>query len=178
MIVGLPRSRTAWWSVVTTTPVSVCVHEPLQQTSSFADLAAYWDKPQRFAGVSESGIAPQLGRILAEIGPRTLMVIRDRKDVEQSLEHYFAGVDFDRGASSKYLDDIGRELFKWSRHKLVKCVGFDALNDYATVCDCFDWLMPGNPFAVSADLMHMNVQVSREYALTQARKGHNGWYRP
>lgn len=177
MIAGMPRSRTAWWSVVTTTPVSTCTHEPLQHTSSFEDLAAYWDKPQRFAGVSESGIAPQLGRILAEIGPKTLLVIRDRDDIEKSLERYFAGVEFDHAVSRKYLQSIADEMWKWTRHRLVKVVDFAALNDYATVCDCFDWLMPGNPFAVNPDLMHMNVQVSRDYALGQAAKPNSQWYR-
>ncbi len=178
LITGLPRSRTAWWSVIASTPISICHHEPLKHTASFDQLAAFWNTPGfKFVGVSDSGIAPPLGRILAEIAPRTLMVVRDREDVEASLEKYFAGCDFDRSASSKYILESLAYLRKWSDHKLVKCVRFEDLADHDVVRDCFDWLMPGSTFAPRQDLMNMNVQVDRGYALAEAAKDHNHWYR-
>lgn len=178
LVTGLPRSRTAWWSIVASTPVSTCTHEPMKHTANFDQLAEFWKIPRfDFVGVSDSAVAPQLGRVLAEIGPRTLMVVRDRVDVEKSLDGYFAGCTFDRDAGARYLQETEDQLSKWAGHDLVKCVRFEALADYDVVADCFNWLMPGNPFAPREELMHMNVQVALAYALTESAKPHSHWYR-
>lgn len=179
MITGLPRSRTAWWSVVATTSLSYCHHEPLPHTRSFDDLKRYFETwPHRpFAGISDSGIAPVLGRILEEIQPRTLIVMRDVFAVRESLEAYFGAGVSDRGTLWAELCNSRIILRKFAGHDLVKVVPFEALNDINVVRQCMAWLVPGPEIPFPDQLMDFNIQVKREKAVLDRKLPHNGWHR-
>ena len=93
-VCGLPRSRTAWWSVVASTPYSVCLHEPAKDCKTFEELKERWLSLPVYRGISDSGLAFQMGRIMQEIEPRTLIVDRDPNDVLASFRRYW-GRPFD-----------------------------------------------------------------------------------
>lgn len=178
LITGLPRSRTAWWSIAATTPVSICHHEPLKHTKCFDDLAVYWQDPwAEYIGISDSGVAPQLGRILAEIQPRTLIVKRKPKDVMSAFIAYMGEAATDRLAVWAYIEKSAAELAKCEAHELVKTVDYDALSRSETVEACFEWLMPGQAHRFRHDLLHMNVQVNKAHTMLNIIKPHNHWYR-
>lgn len=177
LIVGLPRSRTAWWSVAATTAISICTHEPLKHCRDFDDLRKYWDRPSaQFVGVSDSGCAYQIGRILADIEPRTLLIERPLAEVEASLLRYFEDVAVDRSALHRQLHEIERHLCEVRRHHLVKTVRFDALCHPSVIQDCFDWLMPGSYEPFRRELMHLNIQVDLAYIKEEMGKPRSNWW--
>lgn len=179
LVTGLPRSRTAWWSVVTTTPQSICRHEPLKDSNSFEELAAVWSDPKvDYVGVSDSGVVPVLGRILEEIEPRTLIVERPAAEAMRSFENYMRGFAFNREAAALYFETSSRMLRNFHDHPLVKVVKFADMNDPDKVVQAYRWLMPKNIWPVRFELLHINVQVDVGHVIREAMKAHSHWYRP
>lgn len=175
LITGLPRSRTAWLSVVTTGPHSFCHHEPLTHTSSFEEYEEFWTKPNvPFVGISDSGIVPQLGRVLVQIEPQTLIVRRDIVQVKASLRKAFADYEMDHKIGDKYLDTCESELKKWLTHPLVRVVEFEELRDAMTVDKCIKWLMPQNDIPFNRALMDLNIQADVKKVMT-TRPMHQWW---
>jgi len=177
-ITGLPRSRTAWWSVAMTQGVSFCRHEPLKTAQSFDALKLAWLAPgYSYAGVADSGLVPQIGRILAEIEPQTLIIERDPLKVLKSFVAFMGPVDFDLSAAKRYINDSHAELLKWKHHPLVKWVNFEDLEDLATVEECIRWLTPAQPFLMNPSLLSMNVQVTLKQTLQDVNVPHSNWFR-
>jgi hypothetical protein len=176
LITSLPRSRTAWWSVAASTPVSRCVHEPLKNTESFDELVDCWDGDKEFAGISDSGLVPQLGRILAAVEPRTLLIRRDPKQVIASFMNYMSAHTVDLIALRNYVTASNAELDKWAKHPLVRSVNYDDLCDVEFVETCFEWLMPGQFDHFNFELMDMNIQVDKGFAATSILAPHSRWF--
>lgn len=171
LITGLPRSRTAWWSVVATTQTSDCVHEPLKFCKTFEEVKRCWNKPLEFVGVADSGFLFLLDRILAEVEPKTLIIERDVLSVERSFTKYLQGMPYDRQVVRTTLSEMQKHLDKNKHHELVKRVWFEDLNNEDVVEECFDWIMPGNPY-LNKNLLNMNIQVNlSEFIPT------NEWYK-
>lgn len=152
------------------------MHEPVAHCQSFDQLRREWEKPFEFVGVSDSGLMFQLGKILAEISPRTLIIKRPIDDVVRSFERYLDGVEFDPLAMRRMLSRIDHCADQFKTHPLVKTVSFDALRDWTVVEDCYRWLMPNNPHKPSRELQHTNIQVEIGHALAQMRKPHTQWH--
>lgn len=182
MVTGLPRSRTAWWSVAATTAHSTCLHEPLKNCADFAALKACWHGSAAFVGVSDSGVVSVLDRILEEVQPQTLIVRRAPDAVLKSLAAYLK-VETVPAELVTYLREMDLALDSFAEHPLVEVVDFAALNDIDVVEDCYRWLMPGNPAPFNRDLMHMNIQadlgqLQRDVAKPNAfqfLKDHDTW---
>ena len=175
MVTGLPRSRTAWWAVVASTPYSVCLHEPAKSCATFDELKDLWLSLPVYRGISDSGLAFQMGRIMHEIEPRTIIVERDPSAVLASFRRYW-GEPFDESRVETMLHDAAAILSDFHSHPLVKVVKFEALADYDTAQECFRWLMPGNPHPMREDLFHMRVNVDREYIARAVTKPHTFWH--
>lgn len=168
-ITGLPRSRTAWLSLACDmVHGAVCYHEPLRELSRWDDVGAIWGDPkaQGFVGVSDSGLGLHLGEILAQFGPRTLIVQRSMGEVIVSL--LAAGF----GVSAGVLSILQRRLDVHTEHPLVKVVAFRDLDQIDVVLDALEHLMPGAYVDRDrlARLMGMNVQASAHLALEAARR--------
>lgn len=179
LITGLPRSRTAWFSVATLTDRSICTHEPTAITQSFEELRQLWVKSpfsRVSIGMSDSALGLQLGRILDEIGPRTLIVERDIREVEQSLAALFSDVPMNWAGAVNYLDGLESELSKWKSHPLVKTVGFHDLDDVDVVTDALSWLVPDASWPDLRHVMSMNIQACRDHVLALAARPHSGWF--
>ncbi len=88
-ILGLPRSRTAWLSVLLTGRDSFCFHEG---TGAFPDFAAYAAalraRPEAYAGDSNPALAEHVDAILAEFPDARFAVIR--RDPAEALESFCA----------------------------------------------------------------------------------------
>lgn len=178
LIVGLPRSRTAWWSIATTTPQSVCRHEPLKDCNSFEELAALWTDPKiDYVGVSDSGLVPVLERVLEEIKPRTIIIERPAAEALRSFENYFSGHAYDHDKVRVYFETSARMLRSFHAHSLVKVVGYADLSNPDVVSGAYQWLMPKNEWPFRFDMMHLNVQVDPAYVAREAVKPHSHWYR-
>lgn len=178
-ITSLPRSRTAWFAVATTTPTAVCFHEPLSRLQSFTDLREFWaPKCGIDVGISDSGLAPQIGRILEELKPRTLIV---KRGVDASIQSFrdFASktsLHVDEGRCRRFSEIALAALSKVRHHPLVKVVDFHALDDYGTMLDAMNWLLPGREFPDLKALMAFNIQVKTSEIERTANLPHTNWH--
>lgn len=180
LVSGMPRCRTAWFSVVMSTVNSICYHEPVSRVESFEELELLWrPKYGERVGISDSAMMFQLPRILQEIKPRTLLVERRIPDVLSSLKRYFHGtnymLDYDEGR--KYLGKIQGIIDEHRSHPMVRTVKFEDLRDYETVKALIDWLAPGIEVLDLKSLMRMNIQVDVSYVMGLLRQPHTQWYR-
>src|SRR5215469_11489044 len=127
LVTGLPRSRTAWFAVVTGAP-----HELISREGY-----------RPFDKLSDSGAGLHLKRILAEQPCRTLIVERDREDVLQSIERYMQGRRLNYPAVEAYLDQLTTAL--WIDHPLIKRVRFDELDKLSVMRGALAWLGENPP---------------------------------
>ncbi|MDE2439727.1 MAG: hypothetical protein KGP14_01790 [Betaproteobacteria bacterium] len=167
LITSLPRSKTAWMSVVTSTTQTFCRHEPIQDITQLDDLRALWHSDQyRYVGVSDSAMGFFMDWIMAEIKPRTLIIDRDLAAVERSI--------LKRGiVLTNYCEVLLDELRRWRNHPLVMCVDFDQLGDIGVMERVWGHLMPSQYFdrAQFQQLAHMNIQADYSHSLDkQAEK--------
>lgn len=166
-ITGLPRSRTAWFSVAMRGPDCDCAHELTASARDFADLKRQWLARQ---GNADSACGFHVARILREIVPRTLVVERPIADVLASLERLFAQPMAHLAPMLERLQDALSIT-----HPLIKRVRFDDLNDRDAVIDAADWLVPGHG-ETAAELMAMNVQVTAAHLRALANLAHSHWH--
>lgn len=175
---GLPRSRTAWLSVVAMTPRSICAHECSKDFDSFDDLKAAWTAPRpypEFVGVSDSGLGLQIARVLEEIQPRTLIVERDMEEVRRSLAAYMRGVPYDTALGDAFLHKIQSSLDAVARHPLVLRLPYEKLRHPEAVQHAFAWLCPGLDTSHIPALMRLNVQVDRSALMDEIRDAGDHW---
>lgn len=139
-IAGLPRSRTAWLSVLCTTDRTVCYHEPTALMQSLDSLDQIYDsRYYSHVGVSDSGLGFFAEEILKRWAPRTLIVERNVREVEQSLAQLGLPV-------TNYCDLLLEHLRHVKAHPLVMWVPFEALSEERTVERIFWHLLPGVAF--------------------------------
>ena len=156
LIVGLPRSRTAWLSaVINLAPNAICYHEPFLETATWQDSLRVW-KSNRYehVGISDSGLGFHLREIIAEHAPQVLIVDRPAHEVETSVRSVgFADVP-------GFCDLLLARIAPFRCHPLVKVVPFHGLSSVNVVRAALWHLMPGVQFDLDkvALLQHLNVQ--------------------
>lgn len=161
-ITGLPRSRTAWLAVVATTGAAICHHEP--RSGDFASARDLWASGDG-VGISDAGLGLHLSRILAEIGPRVLIVDRDPDAVLASFERFAPDLVGEPAALRFRLAQLQAALA--IEHPLIRRVSFDALHDQQTVADAMSWL--GVAPLNLPQMMHLNVQSDLGHTLAKLR---------
>lgn len=177
LITGLPRSRTAWMALLTSTaPRTICHHEPSADTQSFEDLVALWREPGfDRVGMSDSTLGFQLERITKEIDPRILVIERPIAEVRGSMLKYLAGLDFSINRMDDYLAELSAALeFK---HDDIARIPYADLKDRETLLFALAWILPDVEWPNLDSIMGMNVQVDRAYAMARASTPHSHWYR-
>lgn len=177
LITGLPRSRTAWFAVTAGTGRGVlCRHEASADCQSFGELIAMWRNPAyQHVGISDHALGFQLERILRAAVPRTLVIDRPIGDVRASILAFMAGVEISVPAIDHFLECLSEALAL--PHPLVRHIAYRDLQDRDALIDAFSWILPGVEICDMDDLMRMNIQVDRAYALERARRPHSHWYR-
>lgn len=178
-ITGLPRSRTAWFSVATTTPTSVCFHEPIAGLSSYDELVDLWSP--KFGvdiGISDSCLALHTERILNDLSPRTLLIERPLEDVMRSYAAYASrtGITMIEQVSRQRAEDASSALGRIKDHPLVQVVKYGALDDYDVVLSSMRWLLPHREFPDLRSLMTFNIQVAAKHIQNLICMPHNGWH--
>lgn len=178
-ICGLPRSRTAWFAVATCTQTSLCYHEITKDVSSFTELADMWaPKYGVDVGVSDSALALQAGRVLAELKPKTLIVERPVDECLKSYQRYAeaAGWPTNPDATRELFESMVGALEAIKSDPLVLSVPYDELRTRAGVAKCLQWLLPGREFPDLQMLMGMNIQVMPVVVEAAIKRGHNMWH--
>lgn len=165
LITGLPRSKTAWMSVVASTiPGSLCRHEPMAHMKSWECCFDIWkNTAYEHRGVSDAHLGFHLGRIIAEANPQILIIRRDIAQVKESLTRI-------GGAQSNYCDLLAVALDKFSGHPAIASVGFDSLKSPAIVQQCLQHLMPGCVPDESRirELIDLNIQADLDLVWQRA----------
>jgi hypothetical protein len=171
-ITGLPRSRTAWFSVAAQHSKSICFHEPTVYMKNWRQLKSLWTDKGMSVGVSDSGLGMMLPRILDEVKPKTLIIRRPLTEVVRSIERYF-----DHYAPN---DLLMKRLISLNQaldveHPLVRSIEYKDLN-HDTIEQALVWLTGGaNPML--HQLMHLNIQADLSYTMEMAT-GLNEWWVP
>lgn len=177
-VCALPRSRTAWFAVATSTHRSICYHEPTAQTSCFEDIVSLWNADAGISvGISDSGLALQVGRILRAVKPRTLMIRRPVCEVVDSLNAYLGPMPkFDYSRATQWLEECDEALEKQAGNPLVKAVSFRDLDDPCVMDDAMSWLLPNHELPDIRFHANMNIQVKPDYVRNLLSKSHTGWH--
>jgi hypothetical protein len=117
----------------------------------------------------------QLGRILDEVGARTLVIRREPADVVRSLDLYFAPSDLAVDTQT-YAYQADAQLDMYRHHPKVMFMDFDEAASEESVIAALQWLMPTETFPKLSELMHMNVQVDLSWVLGMASQPHTNWH--
>lgn len=141
LITGLPRSRTAWMAAFTSCGPAFCYHEPSAMMGEIEDLEDVYARPGGYqhVGASDHGLGFWITEILARFKPRTLVIMRDQQDVEQSMHEL--GMP-----ATNFCELLTERLLAVRQHPLVQYVPFEALDDMATMRKAWFHLLPGVPF--------------------------------
>lgn len=165
LITGLPRSKTAWMSVVASTVAgSLCYHEPMARLKRWECCFDLWEHaPYDHVGIADAHLGFHLDRVISESSPRVLVIQRDIAEVKESLRKMSA-------VHSNYCDLLGAALDKYRVHPLFMWVSFDALNKVAIIQRCLEHLIPQcRPDAERIkQLIDLNVQSDMEVAWQRA----------
>jgi hypothetical protein len=156
LITGLPRSRTAWWAVVTG-----ALHEPFSH-------AGETDRWPDCRGVSDSGVAPILPHIIERFAPRTLIIERPMAEVVGSLAVYLSDVE---GLDWKRIYAfLGQALCGLRvEHPLIFRLAYSDLSSLETVRSGLAWLKVREP-ANLEQLLHFNVQSDLSWNIALLRQ--------
>jgi len=156
LITGLPRSRTAWMSVLCTTGRAFCAHEPSAKFRTVDDIADFYDTDAYdYIGASDATLGLFLPWILEHIKPRVLIIDRPLEDCQLSFERAI-------GLPRTTLVEREYEMLQsLPANPLVKRVWYEHLDLPRVVAGCFFHLLPGLPFDEerAAELARLNIQV-------------------
>jgi len=159
LILGLPRSRTAWLSKFLTYNGWICGHEELQRMKTLKDIKTWFTQPQ--VGTVETAAAPWW-RLIPVLVPdcKVVCVRRPVNEVVKSLMTLCPGV-FDEVTLTRgmtYLDHKLGQLTK--RLPNVLTVTFDDLNRKETCKQVFEFCL-NQPFDEEHynNLKDKNIQI-------------------
>lgn len=146
LISGLPRSRTAWLSILFTHYPSFCLHEGLSKFGDVGSMVKAFSMSGVPVGDSDSGLTlfPDAVLSAAAAGQVRLAVIdRDAADVYVSLNEFYKGSPYSASdVMAKALP--GHKAIMASPDALV--VKFDDLSDETKVAELYQHLIPGLAF--------------------------------
>lgn len=138
LITGLPRSKTAWLSVVASTVRdSICYHEPVKRHKSWECCFDLWaSKDYEHTGIADAHLGFHLDAIRERVNPRILIIRRD-------IEHVKASVAALGGPQTNYVDLLAHALDRHITAEGLAWVSFDGLTHIDIVGRCLNFLMPG-----------------------------------
>jgi hypothetical protein len=144
VVMGLPRSRTAWLSKFLSYGGFFCGHEELRHMRTLDDVRAWLSQP--LTGASETLAAPYW-RLLAKLAPsaRVVIVRRPIADVVESILRIPAGraLPFDRPHLTRAVQFLDAKLAQASvRLPGALCVSFADLENEGTCARIFEHCLP------------------------------------
>jgi hypothetical protein len=171
LVLGLPRSRTAWLSRFLTYGDHICGHEQLRYMRSLDDVKAWFQQPH--IGSAETAAAP-FWRLIGKVAPdcKIVVVRRPAHEVFASLTNL--GIPFDGDTLGKSLRRLNRKLDQIEARLDVLTVNYADLATEATCKAVFEHCLP---YAFDADhwrsLQGVNIQCDMRammrYAVTHAQ---------
>lgn len=128
LVIGLPRSRTAWLSRFLTYRQWTCGHEELRHARSLDDVRAWASQP--FVGTCETTAAP-FWRLFETLAPG-MRIVTIRRDIPAVIDSLMAlapdcGFAFDRATLETTLAALSRKLDQVEARTRCLSVAFDDL---------------------------------------------------
>ena len=165
LILGLPRSRTAWFAAAAMNDHSICYHEPTRTLTRWDDIFSLWANSWfRYTGISDHGLGFWLPEIMERAAPRTVIIDRPIAEVKASLN----GIGLETGNFCELLAE--RLAFQ---HPRIMRTPYAALANPLVVLRCLQFLMPDAVLCLDRirELQSLNIQadVSATLALSQSR---------
>jgi len=138
LVLGLPRSRTAWLARFLTYGDHICGHEELRHCRSLEDVKSYLSMPR--TGSAETAAAPWW-RLLTRLAPEVRIVVV-RRPVAEVIES-LAAFGFDPAVMAPAMARLDAKLTQIvKRVPGVLEVSFDALNEQETCRSVFEHCLP------------------------------------
>jgi hypothetical protein len=137
LVLGLPRSRTAWLSRFLTYGDWICGHDELRNMRSLDDVQTWLSQP--CVGSAETAAAPFWRLIDPNI--RIVIVRRPVADVVESLMR-LPGCAFDRDALTTAMTKLDRKLDQIAARRDVLQVSFADLENETTCAAVFEYCLP------------------------------------
>lgn len=164
LVTGLPRSRTAWLSVLLHDPAwhVSCEHEPSAHFRHLDDAVRYFSMGKETGwrvGAADHGLGWWAKELIEATDMRVLLVERPMPDVYASVCKM--GLP---PSVIDYLEELRDRENRVRSHPNVQCIPFDRLNDRGRVEAAWFHLLPGVPFDESRyrALSRLNIELSRE----------------
>lgn len=154
LVLGLPRSRTAWLSRFLTYGDWACGHEEMRHLRSFDDVDAWFS--QDCTGSAETAAAPWWRLI-----PDNVRIVTVRRPVADVVDSLMAlpGLTFNRAVLEQTMSMQDRKLDQIEARRECLSVRFEDLNDEATCAAVFEHCLGlGHDPAHWAALSPVNVQ--------------------
>lgn len=123
-VIGMPRTRTAWLSVLLTHGDTFCFHEGTGKRATFAEYVAMLRaRPEACVGDSNAGLPEHIDALLAEFPDAHFVVMR--RDEKESLRSLCAA-DPARAQSVRDSWPAYVASFEEATKKLPRCLFFDS----------------------------------------------------
>jgi len=158
LIVGLPRSRTAWLAAVANLDHRVtCYHEPFLEAKTWRDSLAVWASTKyEYVGISDSGLGFHLAEIMAEYKPRVLVIDRPTHEVERSID------DIGFAQVPRFCRLLLERIAPFRCNPLIRVVPFHGLSRPDVVRASLWHLMPGIQFDLDKVALFQNLNVQSD----------------
>jgi len=151
VISGFPRCRTYWLSKLATIEgVTSCEHEPSFNMKDFPSLFNYFFDERfaglRYAGMSDSMVAPMLPHLAAALpNMPMLIVLRSPDEVHASLTRI--------GLNPENLGTNAAGISAVLKHPMVKTIPYKDLGNSYKVRSALRWAMPD----IKIDIRHIDT---------------------
>lgn len=165
VILGLPRSRTAWLARFLTYGDWVCGHEEARHWRSLDDARTWFAQPN--IGTAETAAAP-FWRLLDDVAPDARIVIV-RRPIADVVESLMRVGEFDRAALVRQMERLERKLDQIERRRAVLSVRFEDLAHERFCKQVFEHCLPyAHDHQHYAALADQNVQCDMRALLRYA----------
>jgi len=161
-ITGMPNTPLAWLAVLCTTDQVLCRHSPTPVLASIDDLKSLYEPgAYRHVGIADSALGFFAERILREYHPRTVVVYREPREVDDEIAA--KGVK-----ATNYNDLLAEALERIHKAPSVMWVPCQALRQKRVIQKIFWHLLPGVAFdeARFDMLWSLMIQVDPEKSAT------------
>jgi len=141
-ITGLPRSRTAWLSVLFTTEHVTCHHEAIRFCDHFGQ---YLDLMSGFGvdGDSSSGLIPVAEKVIAYWPESPWLIVNREPNECAASAAKLLNIELQQAMAMAYAD---RKKLDAINPRRVMRIDFKQLDDETTVREAWEFLLPGTPF--------------------------------
>lgn len=171
LIIGMPRSRTAWLANFFTWEDAICLHGGLRNHKSVADLFEALKKPGAARGDADPTLTLFPTEVIEESPSfRIAYVVRDLKDVWNSSTKAYRGTATNPETFVTASELGFRMLRKYAPSMEIP---YESLDDEAAMYKLWKHILPTTPFPVERFHMLKTINIQEDFAKAAILRGTN-----